>query len=65
LNAEIQKTVNNKIAQNERIKRIMEIGRKRAYFKNKKNQNSVTESQEEKKHLNSKIFTNITSFAVD
>jgi len=43
----------------------MKIERKRAYFKNKKNQNSVIKSQEEKKHLNSEIFIDITSFAVD
>ncbi len=43
----------------------MEIKRKRAHFKNKKNQNSVIESQKEKKHLNSEIFIDIISFAVD
>ena len=43
----------------------MEIEWKRAYFKNKKNQNLVIKLQEEKKHLNSEIFTDIISFAVD
>ncbi len=43
----------------------MKIERKRAHFKNKKNQNLIIESQKEKKHLNSEIFTDIISFTVD
>ena len=65
LNTEIQKAVDNKIAQNKRIRRIIKIERKRAHFKNKKNQNFALKSQEEKKRSDIKISTKITAFTVD
>ncbi len=43
----------------------MEIERKRAHFKNKKNQNFALESQEEKKRSDIKISTKITAFIVN
>ncbi len=43
----------------------MKIKRKRAHFKNKKNQNSALKSQEEKKRSDIKISTKIIAFVVD
>ncbi len=43
----------------------MKIERKRAYFKNKKNQNSALKSQKKKKRLDIEIFTKIIIFTIN